>query len=226
MGAATSVVDPTGATPTTAADTATSTKNDPTVPSSPKDGKLQDIELGNLDESHGPAADQGFPTTTTATATTVPTSQKQQTVEHRGSKDSLTFYRNFGKDTCCVGTPSCSTHPCCGRSWWRVYVVGLPLINARQLCSSYFVSDRVLLAGRIVLTLYGTAVLIGTMCINMSEGYWFFYFTNLSYLGLIIYMWVGSLISLAASPHTLTLTLHLYHTTTIINTTTTTTTTA
>lgn len=104
------------------------------------------------------------------------------------SFDSITAYRRCG---CYRGCCPSNSGFICGKQWWAESVVGVNTIHIRRLTESYFFSDNVVLAVRIVLTLWSSCVLLAGIIINFDNGYTFFFFTILSYLGLCFYFWVS-----------------------------------
>ena len=104
---------------------------------------------------------------------------------------SLDMYEKFGNGLCCHHSPP--TYRCCvTNSWWSHKAFGYEWVKPSHLVKSYCFSSNVVLVTRLVISLYVTAVQIAGTCLNFDDGYFVFYFTNLSYIGLVCYFWVCS----------------------------------
>lgn len=106
----------------------------------------------------------------------------------------LALYTGCKSKVCCyVGTPN---HKINSFKNFLIYgIVQKQFVDTRRICESYFVSVQTLMWVRIVMALYVAIVLFNTLIESFWYGYWFAYFTNMSYLGLVIYVWVSLLMS-------------------------------
>jgi hypothetical protein len=64
-------------------------------------------------------------------------------------------------------------------------------INADRIVHSYFMPSIPWVIGlRSVFAVYCSTILLTGLITEMKDGYWFAYFTHLTYLGLTTYFWV------------------------------------
>lgn len=104
------------------------------------------------------------------------------------SVQTIDYYERCGNPSCCC------LRTCCDQMWWLESIAGSRYASIRRLSESYVVSPKILFGIRLVLCAYTLAVLLGSVIIHWDEGYWFFYFTHLSYLGLTAYFVVRFLL--------------------------------
>lgn len=114
--------------------------------------------------------------------------------------DTFTLYTKWGRETCCChncgcgGLGSSPEHAICISSgWWKLKVLQTQHIHIRRIAESYFCPIQVLFGIRAVLATYATIILINGLVTEWDGGYWFAYFTHMSFLGLTTYVWVSRL---------------------------------
>ena len=96
-----------------------------------------------------------------------------------------------------AGTSSMSRYWNSVTSCWRKRVVQYQWVKPAHLVTSYFVSNpAVILLTRTLITLYLVATLIAELALYWNYGYFFVYFTHLSFIGLTVYFIMATYLSL------------------------------
>lgn len=120
-----------------------------------------------------------------------------------GSEPSIMAYKKCGRNTfCCaplhICRPIAASVPSSGKPkrWLLQKLLDISNVNADRIVHSYFMPSVPWVVGlRAVFAVYCTCVLLASLITEMDGGYWFAYFTHLSYLGLTIYLWTALMIS-------------------------------
>lgn len=101
----------------------------------------------------------------------------------------IRVYRKCGRGSCCCGC--FLDKDVTSKEWWLDYIIGMKFVKPEHTVTSYFFPLKAVFFLRTIAVLYTTAVVIASMSTDFNGGYWFAYFTHLSYLGLTAYFWVS-----------------------------------
>lgn len=111
------------------------------------------------------------------------------------------LYQKFSRETCYC-SPAEPDTVCCGSKWWLHRAIGTQWIHRSRIVKSYFFPSVVCLVLRTVAMMYSTIVLLHDVITSWSDGYWFAYYTHLTYVGLTVYFWVGWIFCFIDKSHT------------------------
>lgn len=146
----------------------------------------------SMDPGHQQADIQMVPLDTSPDRPGGDTVPQLQVVSQDGLYQTHVLYEKFSRPTCYC-TPPEPGAVCCGPKWWLQRAVGVQWISRERIVKSYFLPSWAVLSIRTVAMIYSTIIVLTGVITEWDDGYWFAFYTNLAYVGLAVYFWVGFL---------------------------------